>query len=255
MQDDPDYVPANLLATSGFVNAAYPQGKRDILLNGLRGLRRIHAGRAWEDWLSVLGAFTMLTEEVVTELQTKEILGPDCDFRSVDTTKGSPFQRRFLPRWEDYEALLGSNHKSLSKAERGNLRELVKNPAILVWYAGLAPHRQRQMMHPNRVITAWKAANRSGAEEAAKPTLAKAQQRIILEQDDTIAVRNKRIAEYQKQLEDHDWNAAQELDQLTTALLKKLKTRSALEQAKLIKRIANDLGFADVLAVLSRRPS
>jgi hypothetical protein len=34
-----------------------------------------------------------------------------------------------------------------------------------------------------------------------------------------------RIAEYQKQLEDHDRDAAQELDQLTTALLKKLKTR------------------------------
>ena len=38
---------------------------------------------------------------------------------------------------QSYEALLGANHKSLSKAERGNLRELVKNPAILVWHAGL----------------------------------------------------------------------------------------------------------------------
>ena len=50
-----------------------------------------------------------------------------------------------------------------------------------------------------------------------------------------------RIAEYQKQLEDHDRDAAQELDQLTTALLKKLKTRDA-----------DSLGFAGPLKVLRR---
>ena len=51
------------------------------------------------------------------------------------------------------------------------------------------------------------------------------QQRIILEQDDTFAVKNRRITELSKQLEDHDWDAAQELDELTGALLKKLRTR------------------------------
>ena len=255
MIGDPDYVPTNLLATSGFVNAAYPQTRRDVLLNGLRGLRRIHAGRGWEDWLSVLGAFTMLTEEVVDELHSRGIVAKDCDFRSVDTTKGTPFQQRFLPRWESYEALLGGNHKPLSKAERGNLRELVKSPQILVWHAGLAPHRQRQMVHPNRVITAWKAANRSGSEEAAKPTLAKLQARVILEQDDTIAAKNRRITELSQQLEDHDWNAAQELDALVRSLSKKLKTRNAREQAMLLRRLADDMGFADVLTVLSRRPA
>ena len=252
MTDDTNHVPTNLLATSGFVNATYPQNKRDVLLNGLRGLRRIHAGRGWEDWLAVLNAFTMLTEEVVAELQAKKLLPPDVDFRSVDTSKGTPFQKRFLPRWEAYEALLGGNHKDLSKGERGNLRELVKNPAILIWHAGLAPHRQRQMAHPNRVITAWKSANRSGTEEALKPTLAKTQQRIILEQDGALAESNKRISALQKQFEDHDWNAAQELDQLTTALVKKLKTRTAREQAAPLKQLGESLGFADMLKVLGR---
>jgi len=250
--DDPDYLPTNLLATSGFVNAAYPQTRRDVLFNGLKALRRIHGGRAWEDWQSVLNAFTMLTEEIVDELKAKNVLPPEVDFRSVDTGKGTPFQKRFLPRWESYEALLGGNHKDLSKGERGNLRELVKNPAILVWHAGLAPHRQRQMVHPNRIITAWKAANRSGSEEAATPTLPKLQQRVIHEQDDALAESKKRIKELQKQLEDHDWDAAQEIDQLTTALLRKLKTRSAREQAMLLKRLSDSLGFADVLKVLGR---
>ena len=244
-------VPLSTLA--GFVGASYSQTKRAVLMNGLRGLRRVQANRAWEDWLSVLNAFTVLTEDCVTELKESGSLDAAVDFRSVDTAKGSPFQRSFLPRWERFEALLGANHKPLTKGERGNLRELVKNPKVLVWYAGLKPERQRQLTHPNRIILGWKSANRSPSDEATKPSLPATQQRIISALDDDLAETKKRVTELQSKLDDHDWNAAAEIDQLVNALTTKLRTRTASEQFALLETLAQTMGFADIIKSLARR--
>ena len=239
-----------------FVSDNCSEPKRQVLRNGLHGLRRIHANRAWEDWLTVLQAFTAITEDIINELKASGDLDDTVDIvdiHNVDTSKGSPFQRRFLPRWEKYEALLGGNQKPLTKSERANLRELVKTPAVLTWYNGLTDHRQRQLTHPNRVIAAWKAANRSGADEETKPSLAKTQQRVILDQE--LTETRQHIALLQSALEDHDWNAASEINDVAQALIRKLRSRSAREQAAVIRMLADDLGFGDALALLTRKPA
>ena len=236
-----------------FVSDNCSEPKRQVLRNGLHGLRRIHANRAWEDWLTVLQAFTAITEDIINELKASGDLDHTVDIHNVDTSKGSPFQRRFLPRWEKYEALLGGNQKPLTKSERANLRELVKTPAVLTWYNGLTDHRQRQLTHPNRVIAAWKAANRSGADEETKPSLAKTQQRVILDQE--LTETRQHIALLQSALEDHDWNAASEINDVAQALIRKLRSRSAREQAAVIRMLADDLGFGDALALLTRKPA
>src|SRR5262249_58813861 len=92
-----DDIPASVL--QDFVPADYPKNRRNVLVEGLRALLRIHRQRGWEDWLSVLNAFTLITQEVCAEIG-------EADFRNVDTGRGSPFQTRFLPRWQQYEALL-----------------------------------------------------------------------------------------------------------------------------------------------------
>jgi hypothetical protein len=82
---DQDNVPLSILR--GFVPANYSQTKGAVLCNELRALKRIHGNRVWEDWLCLLHAFALLTKEIATEVGEK-------DPRNVNTTKGSPFQRR-----------------------------------------------------------------------------------------------------------------------------------------------------------------
>lgn len=154
-------LPADVLLD--FVPADYPQNKRAILIEGLYCLQRIHQQRGYDDWLGLLAAFTLITQEVCAELH-------EPDFRNVRTAKGTPFQTRFLPRWERYEALLPGNCKPLSRAERGNLRDLVRHPEILEWRAAQGEHIQRGMTHPNRLINTWKAQQRA---KTAKPVAAK----------------------------------------------------------------------------------
>jgi hypothetical protein len=101
---DPDYFPRNVLQS--FVPGHCPERKRSVLYNGLRGLKRVQADRAWEDWQMILNAFYIITEDVAAEVN-------EPNPRNVDTSKGSPFQRKFLARWEQFEALLGGNHKPL----------------------------------------------------------------------------------------------------------------------------------------------
>ena len=146
------------------------------------------------------------------------------------------------------------NDKPLTKAERFNLRELVRNSAILMWYAGLAPHKQRQLTHPNRIIVAWKAANRSATGDDAKPSLAKTQQRIILQQDEEIAGHKQRVTTMQALLEDRDWKAAEHIEDKVAALGKELRTRNAGEQVRAVRLLADRLGItADLLKLLMRK--
>src|SRR5262245_47977900 len=103
---------------------AYVMTSKDLMLLGTYASKRAavaarakywkeRADRGWEDWQSLLQAFTLLTEDIVDELKAEEMIDEGVDFRTISTEKGSSFQKRFLPRWESYEALLGANHKPL----------------------------------------------------------------------------------------------------------------------------------------------
>jgi hypothetical protein len=222
-----------------FVPANYPQTKRNILIEALRGLKRIHQQREWEDWQSVLAAFTLITEEVAAEIG-------EPDIRNVDSGKGSPFQTRFLPRWERFEALLGGNFKPLSRGERSYLRELVKHPEALEWRGKREPHQQRGLTHPNRVITAWRAATRDKNPDA-KPSLATTQQRVIVEQDEKLELHRKTITDLRAQLDDHEWNYDDEVGELLLTLATKIKNRSTTDQITALAVLLKALGWSNEL--------
>ena len=90
--------------------------------NGLESLRRIHGDHTWEDWMSVVAALELITEEAMTDIEA--------DAWDKDNKR---LVKEFNRRWEAYESSVGSNHKPLSKQERWACRELIGNPEISAW--------------------------------------------------------------------------------------------------------------------------
>jgi hypothetical protein len=230
--DESVKLPANVL--HDFVPADYPQRKREILINGLVSLRNIHRQREFEDWRMLLAAFELITQEVCAELN-------EPDFRAVLTKKGTPFQKRFQPRWERYEALLPGNYKPLSRSERGNLRELVRHPEILEWRTTLAENKQRGMTHPNRLVTAWKASQRDqkdpdAAEES--PT-----DRIIKDLDQRIEDDAKLIDKLKSVIDEHEWNSNEAIGEIITTLAFKMRNQSIHERVTTTEKLLRALGW------------
>jgi hypothetical protein len=134
----------------------YPESRLQVLMNGLASFRRIQSGRRdFAHWRTLYDAYLVLTMDTLAELQAKGEIPDSVTYRDVDTTKGSPFQRVFLPRWEAFENLV-PNVKALTKVERKILRELVREPKILAWREAIAPERQWALTHPYRLIEAYR---------------------------------------------------------------------------------------------------
>jgi hypothetical protein len=87
----------------------------------------------------------VITQQTLDELELDEWDGDD-----------KRLVHEFGRNWFLYESGVGSNHKPLSKQERWALRLLMTNPQIHAWRASLDDELQRQLTHPNTVVTKWK---------------------------------------------------------------------------------------------------
>jgi hypothetical protein len=67
-----------------------------------------------------------------------------------------------------------------------------------------------------------------------------------------IGERDKKIAELQGKLADHDWDRAAEITDICKTLLVKLRDCSTREQAEVLAMLGGELGFTDLLKTLIR---
>src|SRR5438552_6131290 len=100
--------------------------KRTIKANGIDALRRIHGDHTWEDWLIVGEGLMIITEEACAAVGARAW---DKDNKRL--------VGEFNKRWDEYEAIAGSNQKPLSKQERSALRFVKTNPEVGAFRDGL----------------------------------------------------------------------------------------------------------------------
>jgi hypothetical protein len=238
MTDDSD--DADLRA---FVPSNYSPLKFTILRNGLTALRHIKADRTWEAWMESLAALRTLAEDLFDELDG-EVERGDLE----DPTHKS----RLRKRWDRYEALAqrrGENVEPLSDQEYWALRYVLMHPEVAAWRAMQDGPKQRKLNHPNNVITKWKAAIRSRNRDPDKPTLAGVLQKdLIATEEELIRVTKER----DRLKNETEWAIPEQLAELRTAFVKTLRTCSAREQAAMLRGVADDLGFTDVVRTLVR---
>jgi len=157
--------PARTSAAEATASAPTPTDKREqdrILASGRDCLRRIKNDQTYEDWRGIGAALMVITQQTLDELEEDEWDGGDKNMVHV-----------FNRKWSLYESDVGSNHKPLSKQERWALRLLMTNPEIHAWRASLDSELQRQMIHPNTVVTKWK-------REAKTPDFAAAFEPVVM---------------------------------------------------------------------------
>jgi hypothetical protein len=165
--------------------------KERVKAHGRDCLRRVKGDATWEDWLGIGAAMMDITEEALAEVGV-----------AVWDGNNKRLTKEFTRRWEEYEASAaepGSNEKPLSKQERWALREVMTNPEIGIWRAGLDGPNRRKLNHPNRVIDRWKRATQTSDREPKKPSPSMSE--ALKERGKVIAEQDARIKELEEELE------------------------------------------------------
>ena len=123
--------------------------KQNILDRSLEAQRRIKGGQTWTDWIAIAEAVRLITDDVLVETGAPDI--------QADT-----FKKAFGKAWRKHESLVANekNYREITRQEIHDLRTILDKPEIGAWRATLEQKRQRRLLHPRTVISAWKAAER-----------------------------------------------------------------------------------------------